>query len=435
MAKPINLLSPIWSVKNLILFCSILGLLTGGITIIYVLKFVPSFEDQSQPINSPISPITTVTALGRIEPQGQVTQVAPSPDLGGAKIAQLLVKEGEQVEAGQILAILDTLERKQATVKVAQESVNVAQANLEIIKAGTKEGEIIAKEAQINRLKQELTHESQLYQTKLAKLKTQLLGEEKTQSATLTRLTSEFQNAEKEYHRHEMLAQEGAISTSDLERHRLILDQARERLRESQATYQKTIDLLTDEMRVLQVQTNKIQDSLLNQIEEENAKLQSLTEIRPVDVHKAQTELQRAIAELDKAKAELETAYIKAPSQGRILNLYTKVGEKVTGDGILALGNTEKMIVVAEVYESDIKQIKMGQKATIKSENQAFDSVLTGQVSEIGWQIGNKRLLSINPSADIDVRIVEIKIVLDNESSHLVSNLTNAKVISMIEVD
>lgn len=436
MTKSLNPLSPILSTKNLILLCSILGLLTGGITITYVLRLFPSLEVQSQSLNSPIPSITTVTALGRIEPQGQVTQVAPSPDLGGAKIARLLVKEGDQVETGQIVAILDTVERKQTTVKVAQESVNVAQANLEIIKAGTKRGEITAKEAQINRLKRELIRESELYQAKLAKLNAQLLGEENTQLATITRLRIEFQNAEREYHRYEILAKEGAISVSDLEQHRLILDQARESLREAQAYYQKTKILLTQEMKELQVHTAKIKDFLESQVQEEQAKLESLTEIRSVDLYKSQAELQKAIAELDKAKAELETAYVKAPSKGQVLNLYVKVGEKVTGsEGIMALGNTEKMIVVAEIYESDIQQVKIGQKAIIKSENQSFDQVLVGQVSEIGWQIGNKRLLSINPSADVDVRVVEIIIVLDRESSDLVSNLTNAKVISTIELN
>ena len=37
----------------------------------------------------------TVSALGRLEPQGEVITLAPSPSFEGAKLAQLLVKEGD----------------------------------------------------------------------------------------------------------------------------------------------------------------------------------------------------------------------------------------------------------------------------------------------------------------------------------------------------
>ncbi len=424
-----------FSVKNLILFFSVFGLLSCGILVIYALKISPSPQVQFQPLASPIPSISTVTALGRIEPQGEVIKVAPSPDLGGAKIAQLLVKEGDKVQKGQVIAILDTLERKQADVKLAQESVKVAQANLEIVQAKPKKGDIELQKTTIRQAQRELMAEKHLHGASLAKLNAQIIGKKNTQAARIAKLKAEFYNADREYHRYKILAEQGAISTSDLERHRLILDQARESLKEAEMSDQKTIAILSQEIKELQAETEKKQYSLEAQIEEANAKLESLTEIRQVDLQKSQSELQRAIVELEKAKIELNTAYVKAPSPGQVLNIYTKVGEKVTGsDGIIALGNTQQMIVVAEVYESDIKKIRIGQKATIKSENQTFDQVLTGKVFQVGLQIGKKQFSSINPSADVDVRIVDVKIMLDSESSDYVSGLTNAKVVSSIVI-
>jgi HlyD family secretion protein len=41
------------------------------------------------------------------------------------------------------------------------------------------------------------------------------------------------------------------------------------------------------------------------------------------------------------------------------------------------------MVVVAEVYESDIGLVKLGQPATITSRNGAFSQTLTGKVVEV----------------------------------------------------
>ncbi|MFM7438505.1 MAG: biotin/lipoyl-binding protein [Snowella sp.] len=356
-----------FSIKNLIILFSMFGLLSCGILVIYALKISPSLQVQSQPLASPIPSISTVTALGRIEPQGEVIKVAPSPDLGGAKIAQLMVKEGDKVQQGQVIAILDTLERKQADVKLAQESVKVAQANLEIVKAKPKKGDIELQRTAIRQAQRELMAEKHLHGASLAKLNAQLIGEKNTQAARIAKLKAEFYNAEREYYRYKTLAEQGAISTSDLERHRLSLDQARESLKEAEMSNQKTIAILSQEIKELQAETEKKQYLLEAQIEEANAKLESLTEIRQVELQKSQSELQRAIVELEKAKIELNTAYVKAPSLGQVLNIYTKVGEKVTGsDGIIALGNTQQMIVVAEVYESDIKKFVLDKKPLLK---------------------------------------------------------------------
>ncbi|MFM7438504.1 MAG: hypothetical protein ACKO2V_07850 [Snowella sp.] len=59
---------------------------------------------------------------------------------------------------------------------------------------------------------------------------------------------------------------------------------------------------------------------------------------------------------------------------------------------------------------------------------------MTGKVFQVGLQIGKKQFLSINPSADVDVRIVDVRIILDSESSRYVSGLTNAKVVSTITI-
>ena len=90
------------------------------------------------------------------------------------------------------------------------------------------------------------------------------------------------------------------------------------------------------------------------------------------------------------------------------------------------------MMVVAEIYESDIGKVRLGQKAAITSEGGAFAGELKGTVSEIGLKIGKRDVLDTDPAADVDVRVVEVKIILDPESSRRVSGLTYAKVVVKI---
>ena len=68
--------------------------------------------------------VQTVTATGRIQPK---TQVKISADVS-AKIIKLPVKEGDWVERGDLLAVLDG-ERLQAAVESAEATVSSAEAN------------------------------------------------------------------------------------------------------------------------------------------------------------------------------------------------------------------------------------------------------------------------------------------------------------------
>ncbi len=78
----------------------------------------------------------------------------------------------------------------------------------------------------------------------------------------------------------------------------------------------------------------------------------------------AQSEIDVSIASVEVAQAELERAYIKAPVGGRILDVLRQPGELIGAEGVLELGRVDKMYAVAEVYETDIRRVKIGQTAT-----------------------------------------------------------------------
>jgi HlyD family secretion protein len=407
----------------------VLGVVVTGGTIIYSLKVSKSQPSQPTPSPSLTPESKSVTALGRLEPQGEVITVAASPTQGGAKVNKLLVKEGDEVKAGQLIAILDNYDRKRAEVTLAEKDVKVAQANLNIIKAGAKTGEIEAQRATIKRLQAQLSGEIASYQAKIKRLEAQLQGEQTEQKATIDRLKAELGNAERDFQRYQQLSQDGAITDSELDQRRLKRETAKEMVKEAKAKFNKTIATLTEE--ILETKADYLQtvNTLQKQIQEATATLAKISEVREVDVLKAQADVERAIASLNQKKADLEVAYVKSPKDGEILKINTYPGEMVSdGKGIVELGQTHQMIVIAEVYESDINQVRVGQKATVKSENKTFPGELAGTVAEIGLKVGKKDVLDTDPAADVDVRVIEVKIKLEPEFSRRVSNLTYAKV-------
>jgi HlyD family secretion protein len=414
----------------------IIALCLAGLALVMGTTIYSLNQANSQEETETIKPqlIKAVTALGRIEPQGQMIQVAPAPELGGAKMAKLLVQEGDRVTAGQTIALLDNHRRAEAALEVARQEVKVAQADLAIIQAGAKQGDINAQVANLQRYKAELEGELVANQAEVTRLKAQLNTESLEKQATTERLQAELRNAASEFKRHQQLAQQGVISASELDSRRLTLDTATTAVTEAQASYNRTKTTLQQQINQAQAIALQNKNTLQQQISEAEATLDSVGEVRNVDVIKAQAEVDKAIASLRQAEEDLALTDVTAPSDGQIIKINAYPGEQVGDDGIVEFAQTSKMMVVAEVYESDIGKVKVGQAASIASETGAFEGEITGKVSQIGLKIGKQDILSTDPAADVDSRVVEVKIYLDSETSSRVAHLTNSKAIVKINL-
>lgn len=379
----------------------VLGAVIGGTVVTGAIAFYGTahlglgVQSPPDPIQT-APPVNKVTALGRLEPEAEVVQIAAPLALDGDRVAELLVQMGDRVAAGQIIAILDSRDRLQNAVAQAREAVAVAQARLAQVQAGAKTGEIQAQNATIRRLEAELA------------------GEIQAQNATIARWQSEVRNAQAEYARFLRLYQEGAIAPSALDERKLTLETAQAQLDQVQATQTQTAA------------------SLQAQLSEARATLDRVAEVRPVDVRAAQTEVNQAIAALRQAETELNQAYIRAPMAGQILKILTRQGEKMSESGIVELGQTDQMVAVAEVYQTDIGKIQPGQTATITS--QSFPGKLRGSVAEVGLQVLRQSVFSNQPGENLDRRVVEVKIRLDPEDSPKVSGLTNLQVVVEVEL-
>lgn len=129
-------------------------------------------------------------------------------------------------------------------------------------------------------------------------------------------------------------------------------------------------------------------------------------------------------AQLQRAKAELDLAVVRSPITGRVLEVHAREGERVGPDGIAELGQTDAMYAIAEVYETDVPRVRVGQRASVTSA--ALTEAVSGTVDRVGLKIGKKDVLSVDPAAKTDARVVEVRILLDDPAQ--VAGLTNLEV-------
>ncbi|WP_435022714.1 ABC exporter membrane fusion protein [Nostoc sp. CALU 1950] len=374
----------------------IASLLIGGISFYIVKRWQNYANPETQVPATQLPQLKTVTALGRLEPQGKVIKLSAAVSAEGSRVEKLLVKEGDRVKAGQLIAILNSRDRLQAALKEAQEQVKVAQANLNRTQAGAKRGEIAAQKAAIARLEAERQ------------------GDLNAQAATIERFQAEVRNAQAEDERYQRLYQQGAISASQQDSKRLNLETAQKSLQEAQALL------------------NRTQSSSQQQIKQATATLDEIAEVRGVDVEAAKAEVNRAVAAMNLAKVNLEQAVVRSPQNGQVFEIHTHPGELVSNDGIADIGQTSQMYVIAEVYESDISKVHSGQQVRVFGDYLPIE--LQGIVDRKGLQVRRQNVINTDPVSNIDNRVVEVHIRLDEASSRKAATLTNMQVKAVIEL-
>jgi HlyD family secretion protein len=178
-------------------------------------------------------------------------------------------------------------------------------------------------------------------------------------------------------------------------------------------------------------------DIMLRYYQAENENLRGELEIKGFEIARQLTPRQRKleddelgdsnpdVALLDRqvelAHAGLAQTEVKAPVGGHILEILAHAGEVSSGP-LLELGDLSAMVATAEVYQSDLPHIKVGDPASI----QVLDQAVTGEVDRIGSVVGKNQLLSLDPRALQDRRVVKVAIRLDD--AELARRLVNMEV-------
>ncbi|MBC6475359.1 MAG: ABC exporter membrane fusion protein [Hormoscilla sp. GM102CHS1] len=403
---------------------------TGAVTTYSVLRYQSVAQSPEPSSLTSTTPIDAVAALGYLEPQGEVIQLSAPAFLKGARVDELLVKRGDKVKAGQVIAVLDSRDRLRGALKQAQTQVKVAEARLAQVKAGAKNGEINAQKARFQRTQAELEGQVAIQRSTIASLEAQLQGEKNAQLATIERIQAELRNAQTDCQRYQTLYQDGAVSAQERDITCLQEETTRERLQEARAILNRIVTSRQEQINEAKANLDRTVVTVQRQIREAQATLEAVAEVRPVDVQVAIAELEAVRATVERAQAELDLVYVRSPIDAQILEINTWPGETISNSEIVEIGQTDKMYVTAEVYETDINKVRIGQAVTVTSDGITGD--LQGTVEEIGLKIGKKDVLGTDPVVDADARVVEVKIRLELKDSQDVAGLTNLQVHAII---
>lgn len=273
-----------------------------------------------------------VSALGRLEPEHGVLNISVSSTshaISGSIITELLVGEGDWVEAGQLLAITDSTE---------------------MIRAGAHKAEA---------------------ELKLTTLAAEAAKSQSDEACTLANVA----------------AKEAARRTSLLEKQ------------------------LTSKEEAEQAQGNA------------KAGAASCTAAR-ANARVAGAAIEVARTRITINEIEIERSMVRAPVAGRVLEIHTRAGEMAGAHSVLDLGRTDHMFAIAEVYETDIGNVKVGQEASISSA--ALPETLMGTVERIRGKVQKKDVIGTDPAARKDARIIEVEIRLNDSGP--AAGLTNLQV-------
>jgi HlyD family secretion protein len=273
-----------------------------------------------------------VSALGRIEPLGGISQVSVPSSLSNDRVREILVEEGQEVRKGQPLAVLESIDTLESSVRQSEAEIRVAESKLA------------------------------------------------AQDSVIARYKADLRQASAEARRSEQLFAAGATSANRVEKLQADESSAKAQLAEAIATKATLVE-----------------------------------------------ELRSSRASLDKDKTERAKATVLAPFSGTVFKVHARPGDKVGEDGLLEMGDSSRMGVIAEVYQSDRPMIALGQKASLSADGFKGRKV-EGQVVEIAREVSRQTVFSGQAGENLDRRVLEVKIGLTPQESALASHLNYLQV-------
>jgi HlyD family secretion protein len=333
---------------------------------------------------------TKVSALGRLQPDGGVISVFGLP---GDRIEKLSAKLGDKVVKDTILAELASRKDRELERDLVAIQLREARAQRAAIGDAGK-AKIAAIDAEI------------------AQLQSGRDGDLKAQDAKIAALILQSRVAYDSWNRLKSL-ERTPVSAQDLEKSELLYRQAESELTATRALRDKTEKGYDQSHVALKAKRNAAV-----------AELDEALKRVPVD----------SLAEnLKIAERRLEATQVKAPVAGQVLKVIGHEGDATGNQPIFQVADTSAMVVIAEVYETDIQQLaawlsESPVQTTVTS--RALGKPLTGEVHrhQIAHLIAKNQVFSLNPREDIDRRVVEVRVDVRPDSVELASRYVGLEV-------
>jgi HlyD family secretion protein len=369
--------------------------------------------------------VDTVSATGNIEPEAEVELKFET----GGTVKEVLVKEGQTITAGMVLARLDTTDLE-LQVRSAEIDLAQAQANLEQLFEPELAEKITAAQATVESAR-----------LNLAELEDGPDSDEVTKAeAALKQTEITLKEAQWAYDQVAYRGDIGAMSqANDLQDATLAYESA-------VADYNLAVKKATPaELAEARSSLASAQSNLAELLQEPSA----------AEIAAQQANVDKAQLSLEEAQNNLNNAVLVAPTGGVVLKVNIEPGERVLDDAneaALTIADTSVYLLKMEVDELDIGQVRQGQRASVTLDafaKQTFegtvisispspvssdsDSIVAYQVTiTLDTQGQNLGLLSgMTANASIETKQLSDVLVVPNRA--IQTEQSNGEVITYVE--
>jgi membrane fusion protein, multidrug efflux system len=340
---------------------------------------------------------------------GHITPVA-SKIYG--RVEKVLVEDNQPVKAGQVLVHIDAADY--------QAAVDEAKASLALA-----EGEARSAGVDVPRTSETASSGTSNADAQLAGAQADLAraqaGYEMSQTADLAvaqanvaRSQANAQLAKDDLERYRPLMEKGEISKQQFDAAKANADATASALIADQqhlAQAQRNIDIMRAQLESAKAHVEGAKAGVYSARANEKS-----VQMRSADAQAKLASVDRARAALEAAKLNLSYCDIVAPVDGVATHKSVEPGQIVqTGQGLLVVVPLQSVWVTANFKETQLRNMKAGQKAYIKSDT--YGKTFTGHVDSIAGATG--AVLSLLPPENATgnyvkvVQRVPVKIILD----------------------
>jgi HlyD family secretion protein len=340
---------------------------------------------------APISQTVTVVAVESaqvaqtLEATGTVAAydlLPVMPQANGLQIKQVLVAEGDAVEKGQVMAVLDDLVLRsqiaEAVAKVQSANSMVEQAEAQVQQAQSTQQEAQAGVAQAEAGVEKALADAMQVKTGVGQAQAgvgQAQAGVNQAKAGIASAQAKLDQAQREVNRTQDLANQGVISQQELERRKM----------ERQTAVQ---DL------------NKAKADLNRALEEQNKAAEEVRSAR-AKVANAEANISTARAALSSARAKVNTAGSSVSSARA--NIGNNSASVRSNDARVKQLQTQLEQTVVRAPDSGTVAERIGRVGDVSSGNQKLFSIIRGNKLELQLKVPETQISQVKPGTEVRI--------------------------------
>ncbi|RSL33077.1 efflux RND transporter periplasmic adaptor subunit [Salibacterium salarium] len=335
-----------------------------------------------------------------------LSEVSLMPEVN-AEIEQILVEEGDTVEQGEVLARLDdtelqnTLEQERAAYQSAKSNVSVAEAGQRGAQAGAEQARIALENADHSIAQAEEQYEQA--QTDLEQAKENQGDNVESAERALETAERNLETAKRERDRSENMLESGLISEQEMEEAESAVSDAEDSvadaedsLKEAEQTY--NINQLESQVASARSALEEARDSkkdLRASIDSSEASVDEASG----GIEDAKAGLEQARVAVEQAEENVEDAVVRAPSSGKVLNIFSDPGEYYSQqEELITLGEMTSLNATANVTSEQLSLFNEGEEMEVHFPS--VEQTMTGNITYVASSANDNGMFPVEVQVD-----------------------------------